>query len=442
MLMTLLLFASGFALSSISTIYAIIGLLSIFPAAPTTIMIMGTALEVSKLVIASFLYRNWKEIPKFLKTYFCIAMVVLMILTSMSIFGMLSKAHIDSGIISGDSIAALQIVDEKIAAQKENILQSKKALTQMDAQVNEMLSRTTDEKGTDKAIKARGLQKKERLSLALEINQAQSEISKLQAERAPLAVSVRKVEAEVGPIKYIANLIYGDNIDSNMLERAVRWVILMIVFVFDPLAVLLLIAANWNLKHHERIKTTTTNRHIETVEDVTTTNTEEFDIPNDFIYPEIYKNDVLTKVHIEEPKVAEVETEVHIEPEIENKDANESLSLVESAAAMMSKTPVPGVKNIDDLCAELQEEQLTGTHLEESNQKVLDDSFELAWHDQLKQQEKNYEATPDTDILHPLEEGTTLSDKISDSSDAAAEQTIAIASVAHVADEQPHVQIH
>lgn len=393
MLMTLLLFVSGLALSSISTIYAVIGLLSIFPAAPTTIMIMGSALEVSKLVIASWLYRNWFEIPKFLKVYFCVAMVVLMFLTSMSIFGMLSKAHIDSGVVSNETVASLQIIDDKIKTQQENILQSKKALTQMDAQVNEMLSRTTDEKGTDKAIKVRGLQKKERLSLSSEINLAQSEISKLQVERVPLAISVRKVEAEVGPIKYIANLIYGDNVDSNMLERAVRIVILMIVFVFDPLAVLLLIAANWNLKYHERIRTTTTNRHIETIEDVTTTNTEEFNMPNQI------DSDVITKVHIEEPKVEEVKTEVHIEPEIENKDAY------------------------------VQEEQAP-TGLE---------SFESVWHDRLKQQENNHEKPTITDILH-VQETTELPDDVSDSSQTV-NKTVTIASTVNVMDEPAHVHI-
>lgn len=267
MLMTILLFASGLWLSSISAIYAIIGLLSIFPAAPYTIILMGSAFEVSKLVIASWLYRNWREIPIILKTWFSVAVLVLMFLTSMSVFGMLSKAHLDSGLISSESVASLSIVDEKIATQRENISQAKKALTQMDTQVNEMLTRTTDEKGTDKAIRARAMQKKERASLNAEITAAQSEISKLQNERAPLASSVRKVEAEVGPIKYIANLIYGDKIDESILEKAVRGVILMIVFVFDPLAVLLLIAANWNLKHREKLKTIVTKRHLETVED-------------------------------------------------------------------------------------------------------------------------------------------------------------------------------
>lgn len=167
----------------------------------------------------------------------------------MSIFGYLSKAHMDAGLVSGESVAALQIIDEKITTQRGNIDQDKKALTQMDASVNEMMSRTTDANGISKAMHYRKSQSAERKSLDADILIIQASITKLQTERTPIAASVRKNEAEVGPIKYIANLIYGDNIDSTLLEKAVRIVILMIVSVFDPLAMLILIAANWNQKY-------------------------------------------------------------------------------------------------------------------------------------------------------------------------------------------------
>lgn len=283
MILTILLFIAGFSLSSISTVYAVIGLMSIFPAAPYTIAIMGASLEVSKLVIASWLYRNWKEIPNFLKYYFSGAMLVLMFLTSMSIFGYLSKAHMDASVGSGEAIASLQIIDDKINTQKENIASAKTALTQMDTQVNELMSRTNDDKGTNRAITVRKQQKPERESLTKDIADAQLAIAKLQEERAPLATAARKVEAEVGPIKYIANLIYGDNIDDTILEKAVRIVILMIVFVFDPLAVLLLIAANWNLKHQERTKKVVVHRHVETSEDIVEETVE--DAPSEIVEP-------------------------------------------------------------------------------------------------------------------------------------------------------------
>lgn len=267
MLMTFLLFLSGLTLSAIAAIYAIFGLLAIFPAAPYTIIAMGTAFEVSKLVVASWLYRSWEQIPIFMKMAFSVTLIVLMALTSMSIFGALSKAHMDSSVVTGEAVSALRIIDDKIATHRENINQSRSAIAQMDAQVNELLSRTTDDRGASKAVSIRRQQRSERKLLNKEIQAAQLEIGKLQTERAPLATAVRKVEAEVGPIKYIANLLYGDNVDETLLERAVRIVILAIVSIFDPLAVMLLIAANWQLKHNAHHKTVVTKRHIETVVD-------------------------------------------------------------------------------------------------------------------------------------------------------------------------------
>ena len=267
--LTVLLFLCGLMLSGIAAAYSIFGLLAIFPAAPYTIIAMGSALEAAKLVIASWLYRSWAEAPLLLKTYFSVALLILMFLTSMSIFGFLSKAHMDSAVVTGDSVAALSIVDERIATQKENIKQARSALTQMDSQVNELLARSADDKGAAKAVTIRKQQKSEREALQKEIQVAQTEVTNLQTERAPLATKVRVVEAEVGPIKYIAQLMYGDKVTDDILDKAVRIVILMIVSVFDVLAVLMLIAANWNLKHNTRKKTVITKHHIETVEDTT-----------------------------------------------------------------------------------------------------------------------------------------------------------------------------
>lgn len=242
--MIYLLFGCGFFLSAIAAYYAVMGLIAIFSTAVIPIAIMGTALEASKLVSASWLYRNWNTSPKLLKTYFTTAVVVLMILTSMGIFGYLSKAHLDQAVPTGDIVSKLSLIDEKIKTQKENIDAARKALNQLDRQVDQTLDRSSDEKGAANAVAIRQRQAKERTSLINEIGKAQQEIAKLNEERAPIASEVRKVEAEVGPIKYVASLIYGDTIDDSLLESSVRIVILMIVFVFDPLAVLLLIAAN------------------------------------------------------------------------------------------------------------------------------------------------------------------------------------------------------
>jgi len=249
--MTYLLFTVALSLSAVAAWYAIAGLTAIFAAAVIPIMIMGSLLEASKLVVASWLYRNWKDIPTLLKSYFTVALVILMLLTSMGIFGFLSKAHLDQAVPSGDVQSKLSLLDEKIKTEKENINASRKELNQLDVQVEQTISRTTDSSGTDRAIAIRRGQQKDRARILNEIGSAQSKIAKLQEERQPIASEVRKVEAEVGPIKYIAALIYGDNLDESLLEKAVRIVTIMIVLVFDPLAVLLLVAANWTLKKEQ-----------------------------------------------------------------------------------------------------------------------------------------------------------------------------------------------
>lgn len=242
--MSFLLFATAMTLSAIAAFYAVAGLVAIFAASAVPIMIMGGALETAKLVVASWLYRNWKEIPVLMKTYFTIALTILMLLTSMGIFGYLSKAHLDQAVPTGDIQAKLNLIDEKISTQKENINAARKQIAQLDSIAEQAVSRTADSTGLERANQIRRGQAKERSKLFAEIETSQAEIAKLNQERAPIAAEVRKVEAEVGPIKYIAALIYGDELNDNLLESAVRIVIIMIVLVFDPLAVLMLIA--WN----------------------------------------------------------------------------------------------------------------------------------------------------------------------------------------------------
>ena len=245
--MTYLLFAVALGLSAVAAYYAVVGLIAIFAAAVIPIAIMGSLLEASKLVVASWLYKNWKEIPILLKSYFTVALVVLMLLTSMGIFGFLSKAHLDQAIPTGDVQSKLSLIDEKIKTEKENINASRKELSQLDAQLDQTISRTTDQGGTERAIQIRRNQQKDRNRILTEIGSAQTKIAKLNEERAPIASEVRKVEAEVGPIKYIAQVIYGDA-DTDLLEKAVRFVTILIVLVFDPLAVLMLVAANWQMR--------------------------------------------------------------------------------------------------------------------------------------------------------------------------------------------------
>jgi hypothetical protein len=239
---------SGLTISAVAIYYSVAGLVSIFAAAAIPIIVMGAVLEISKLIATVWLKLNWSRAPIFIRTYLLIAIAILMLITSMGIFGFLSKAHSDSGLVSGDVQAKISVYDEKIKTERENIDAARKALTQMDAQVNERLSRSTDDRGAERAVQIRRQQQAERTRLQNDISRSQGVIAKLNEERAPIAAEVRKVEAEVGPIKYIAKLIYGDNPDANLLEKAVTWVIIIIVVVFDPLAVILLLASQYSFQ--------------------------------------------------------------------------------------------------------------------------------------------------------------------------------------------------
>ncbi len=235
-------------ISAIAAYYSVVGLTAIFAAAVIPVMIMGGALEAGKIVATVWLHNNWQRAGAWFKIYLIPAIVFLMLLTSMGIFGFLSKAHNDQNLVSGDVQSKIAIYDDKIKAAKDNIDANRKALKQMDEAVDQVMGRSQDEKGADKAVALRRAQTKERTRLLSEITAEQKLIAQLSEERAPIAAEVRKVEAEVGPIKYIAALIYGDNPDQNLLEAAVRWVIILIVVVFDPLALTLILAGNKQLE--------------------------------------------------------------------------------------------------------------------------------------------------------------------------------------------------
>ena len=243
MILAALLLLSGLSISAVAIYYSVVGLTAIFAAAAVPIMIMGISLEVGKLVIASWVKAYWSRIPILMRTYAVAGVAVLMIITSLGIFGFLSKAHSDQTLVSGDVQSKIAVYDEKIKTEKENIEADRKALKQLDEAVDQILGRSTTETGADRAVAIRRSQQKERARLQAEISQSQQSISQLNDARAPIAAEVRKVEAEVGPIKYIAAFVYGDNPDASILERAVTWVIILIVVVFDPLAVVMLLAA-------------------------------------------------------------------------------------------------------------------------------------------------------------------------------------------------------
>lgn len=245
-------------ISAVAAYYSIIGLTAIFAAATMPIIVMGVMLELGKITAAVWLKLNWHRASIAYKVYLIPAVAVLMLLTSMGIFGFLSKAHLDQTAPSAGIAAQVSLLDEKIGTEKENINVARKALQQLDKTIDETIARSTSEEAITRAANLRRTQQAERRRLQTDIENAQNNISKFTEARQPLAAQLRAVEAEVGPIKYIAALIYGDTtLDNNLLERAVRWVIIIIVLVFDPLALILIIAAQQSLRWAKNEKSAT-----------------------------------------------------------------------------------------------------------------------------------------------------------------------------------------
>jgi hypothetical protein len=241
------------AISVVAAWYSILGLMAIFAAAAIPIAIMGAVLEVGKLVTASWLYQNWNTVPKLLKGYLTTSVVVLMFITSMGIFGFLSKAHIDQTILTGDNSLQIEQIDQKIDREQRNINDAEKVIDTLDQQVQTLIDYDRI-RGPEGALATRNNQKQEREQLNNIINESFNIINDLQNEKLTLEKGQLELEAEVGPIRYIAEFVYRDKASKAVLEEAVRWVIIIIIFVFDPLAVLLLIAANISIKERMIIK--------------------------------------------------------------------------------------------------------------------------------------------------------------------------------------------
>jgi len=221
MIHVLLPFLTAIALSIIAAFYSVIGLAQIFSGSFWPIIIMGSILEVAKLVTASWLYNNWDYTNTIMRSYFIIAIVLLMVITSMGIFGYLSKAHLQSNVILGANTVQIKTLDvrEKIAKERLQYL----------------LQRAGDPATASRRIDN-------------QIQETQAELKRIANEKLPLMVEENKLSAEIGPIKYIAELFYSKD-DPSFIDKAVRAVIIIIIVVFDPLAILLLIASQQSLRN-------------------------------------------------------------------------------------------------------------------------------------------------------------------------------------------------
>lgn len=247
-------FVTAIAIATIAAYFSVIGLATIFSGAFISVIIMGCILEAGKLVSAVWLHSYWKHIEKSIKIYLSVAVVVLMFITSMGIFGYLSKAHIEQGIGAGDTYAKIERLEQRISSEQKAIDRANSQLGALDSALDKYIELGAVTKG----LAAREEQKQERVQLIALINSSYENIDKYNDEVAIFKGEIRAFEVEVGPLKYIAELVYGDNAE-NYFDKAVRYAIMIIIFVFDPLAVILLIVSakaikNTPKKRKERIK--------------------------------------------------------------------------------------------------------------------------------------------------------------------------------------------
>ena len=249
MILAMITLLTALGISAVAAYYSIVGLMAIFSASAMSIAIMGVVLEIGKLITASWLYQNWKRVPFLLKSYVTLAVVVLMFITSMGIFGYLSKAHIDQGKGVAEIYLKVERVDNRIETERNTIARYEKQLTNLDTALNRYL----DLGAVSKGLAKREEQEPERRELVRLINESQKRIDDFLTERSEYQLQINSFEVEIGPIKYISALIYGDNA-LDYIDTAVRAVILTLVFVFDPLAVLLLISANMSFQDYNEQK--------------------------------------------------------------------------------------------------------------------------------------------------------------------------------------------
>ena len=255
----------GLVLSAVAGYFSVVGIATIFAGAFWSVIIMAGSLEVSKIVAASWIYRNWSIAPWLMRIYMTIAVVVLVFITSMGIFGYLSKAHVDQVILQGGNNGIrIETIESQIKRQEDTINDGKLVLSQLDDAVS-ILQQYDRIRGPEGAIAVRGSQQEERQSINKKIDAAYDEIQILQAELLPLRKQAIELEAEIGPLKYIAELIYGDDA-TDYFDTAVRWIIILLVVVFDPLAICLLLAGNTGIMQKKRVTFMTEEEILKDIE--------------------------------------------------------------------------------------------------------------------------------------------------------------------------------
>ena len=196
MIFAIIVFLSAISISAIAAGYSIIGLAALFSGATVAIIAMGSALEVGKLVAASWLYQNWKNpnLPTTIKAYLTTAVIVLVFVTSMGIFGFLSKAHLDQMRPEGNNAVQIQLIDKQILSQEVIIQRAEKTLNLLDKGLEVYI----DKEYVSRGLKERKKQKEERDLLNNEIKIAMNEIARLSVEKSGIEIEQLKIEAEGG----------------------------------------------------------------------------------------------------------------------------------------------------------------------------------------------------------------------------------------------------
>ena len=248
-MLTILLFLSGIAVSIIGAAYSIIGLASLFAGAYWAVVSMGITLEIAKLVTVSWLYRNWESqlLPNAIRYYLTSAVLMLMFITSVGIFGFLSKAHLDQSATNTGNRLLIKNIERQIESEKKSLDGAQKIIDQLDKALDRVI-----DKDADKGLAERQKQQNERNKANNLIANSSKKITDLSNQKLKLDKDQLAIDKDIGPFKYVAELIYGDSMDGN-LDRAVRLVIICLILVFDPLAVLMLIAFNVSIRERELI---------------------------------------------------------------------------------------------------------------------------------------------------------------------------------------------
>ena len=243
-LLTLLV---ALAISTVAAFYSIVGLMAIFAGATTAIAIMGVVLEIGKLVCASWTFQNWKTSPFTIRSYFIIAVIVLMLITSLGIFGFLSRAHITQSSPTALLVERIERINLKVNQRQTQVSRYQGRLDTLDQALQRYIELGAISKGLSKI----GAMDNETNLLKTKISTLETEIDGLTDKKYGLKTELNLAEVEVGPIRYVASMIY-DDVSESQLEEAVRWIIILLIFVFDPLAVVLVIAANISLRDYRR----------------------------------------------------------------------------------------------------------------------------------------------------------------------------------------------